>query len=146
MKTPKGKSESINRQHNGHKKVKKDKQRSAKHIQKTKDRVTRTELKTGGELRCSGRECSSCSTSVIVRRSSRTTCRSPERTTPSSNCSAKISIRGKGAAKAATGSTTSTYSANSGVLGYSASPIRRRNKYMRDNKCSADALPVIVPP
>jgi ribosomal protein L32 len=30
---------------------------------KTKDRVTRTPLKTGGELRCSGRVCSSCSTS-----------------------------------------------------------------------------------
>jgi hypothetical protein len=30
---------------------------------KTKDRVTRTPLKTGGELRCSGRVSSSCSTS-----------------------------------------------------------------------------------
>jgi hypothetical protein len=30
----------------------KDKQRSKKHKYKTKDRVTRTPLKTGGELRC----------------------------------------------------------------------------------------------
>jgi hypothetical protein len=29
----------------------------------TKDRVTRTPLKTGGALRCSRRVCSSCSTS-----------------------------------------------------------------------------------
>ena len=36
-------------------KVQKDKQRSTKHTYKTKDRVTRTPLKTGGELRCSGR-------------------------------------------------------------------------------------------
>jgi hypothetical protein len=51
-----------NRQHNGQK-VQKDKQRSTKHTYKTKDRVTRTSLKTGGELRCSGRVSSSCSTS-----------------------------------------------------------------------------------
>ena len=38
-----------NRQHNGQKK--KDKQRFTKHTHKTKDRVTRTPLKTGGELR-----------------------------------------------------------------------------------------------
>jgi len=44
-------------------KVQKDKQRSTKHTHKTKDRVTRTSLKTGGELRCSGRVSSSCSTS-----------------------------------------------------------------------------------
>jgi hypothetical protein len=42
-----------NRQHNGQKK--KDKQRSTKHTYKTKNRVTRTQLKTRGELRCSGR-------------------------------------------------------------------------------------------
>ena len=36
-------------------KVQKDKQRSTKHTYKTKDRVTWTPLKTGGELRCSGR-------------------------------------------------------------------------------------------
>ena len=53
-----------NKQHNGQKKkVQKDKQRSTKHTYKTKDRVTRTPLKTGGELRCSGRVSSSCSTS-----------------------------------------------------------------------------------
>ena len=44
-------------------KVQKDKQRSTKHTYKTKDRVTRTPLKTGGEFRCSGRVSSSCSTS-----------------------------------------------------------------------------------
>jgi hypothetical protein len=44
-------------------KVQKDKQRSTTHTYKTKDRVTRTPLKTGGELRCSGRVSSSCSTS-----------------------------------------------------------------------------------
>jgi hypothetical protein len=42
----------------------KDKQRSTKHTHKAKDRATRTSLKTGGELRCSGRVCSSCSTSI----------------------------------------------------------------------------------
>ena len=44
---------SKNRQHK--EKVQKDKQRSTKHTYKTKDRVTRTPLITGGELRCSGR-------------------------------------------------------------------------------------------
>ena len=34
-------------------KVQMDKQRSTKHTYKTKDRVTRTPLKTGGKLRCS---------------------------------------------------------------------------------------------
>ena len=33
-------------------KVQKDKQRSTKHTHKIKDRVTRTPLKTAGELRC----------------------------------------------------------------------------------------------
>jgi len=40
-------------------KVQKDKQRSTKHTYKTKDRVTRAPLKTGGELRFSGRVSSS---------------------------------------------------------------------------------------
>jgi hypothetical protein len=44
-------------------KVQKDKQGSTKHTYTTKDRVTRTPLKTGGELRGSGRVSSSCSTS-----------------------------------------------------------------------------------
>jgi ADP-glucose pyrophosphorylase len=44
-------------------KVQTDKQRSIKHTFKTKDLVTRTPLKTGVELRCSGRVRSSCSTS-----------------------------------------------------------------------------------
>jgi len=45
------------------KKGQKDKHRSSKHTDKTKDRVTRTPLKTGGELRFSGRGINSCSTS-----------------------------------------------------------------------------------
>jgi len=45
----------------------KDKQRSTKHTHKTKDRVTRTPLKTVDELRCSGRVGNSCSTSDIRR-------------------------------------------------------------------------------
>ena len=44
-------------------KVQKGKQRSIKHTYKTKDRVTRTQLKIGSELRCSGWVSSSCSTS-----------------------------------------------------------------------------------
>ena len=36
-------------------KIQKDKQRSTKHTHKTRNRVTRTPLKTGGELRCSER-------------------------------------------------------------------------------------------
>ena len=44
-------------------KVQKDKQRTRKHTYKTKDRVTRTPLKTGGELMCSGTVSSSCFTS-----------------------------------------------------------------------------------
>ena len=48
-------------------KVQKDKQRSTKHTHKTKDRVTRTPLKTGGDIRCSGRVSSSSSTSGTCR-------------------------------------------------------------------------------
>jgi len=44
-------------------KVQRDKQRYTKHTYKTKDQVTRTPLKTGGELRRSGRVSSSWSTS-----------------------------------------------------------------------------------
>jgi len=47
-------------------KVQKDKQRSTKLTHKTKDWVTRTPLKTRGELRCSGRVSSSCSTSGTI--------------------------------------------------------------------------------
>jgi hypothetical protein len=43
-------------------KVQKDKHRSTKHTYKTKDRVTRTPLIIGGELRCSRMVGSSCST------------------------------------------------------------------------------------
>ena len=43
-----------------------DKQRSTKHTQKTEDRGTRTLLKTGDELRCSGRVISPYSTSDTV--------------------------------------------------------------------------------
>ena len=67
LKIPKGQSESVYRRRTDNtmakRKVQKDKQRSTKHTYKTKDRVTRTPLKTGGELRCSGRVSSSCSTS-----------------------------------------------------------------------------------
>ena len=48
-------------------KVQKDKERSTKHTHKTKGRVTRTPLKSGGELKYSGRVSSSCSTSDIRR-------------------------------------------------------------------------------
>jgi hypothetical protein len=41
----------------------KDKQRTTKHTNKTEDRVTRTPLKTGGDLRCSESVSSSSSTS-----------------------------------------------------------------------------------
>ena len=51
------------RQDNGQK----DKQRYTKHTYKTKDRVTWTLLKTGVELRFSGRISSSCSTSGTCR-------------------------------------------------------------------------------
>ena len=50
-----------NRHHNGQKK--KDKPRFTKHTHKTKDWATRTQLKTRGELRSSGRVGNSCSTS-----------------------------------------------------------------------------------
>ena len=48
-------------------KVENDKQRSAKHTHKSKDRVTRTPLITGCELRCFERVSSSCSTSGTCR-------------------------------------------------------------------------------
>ena len=48
-------------------KVQKDKQRSTKHTYNTKVRVTQTPLKSGGELKCSGRVSSSYSTSGIRR-------------------------------------------------------------------------------
>jgi hypothetical protein len=44
-----------------------DNQRSIKHTYKTKDKVTRTPLKTRDEHRCSGRVSSSCSTSDTSR-------------------------------------------------------------------------------
>jgi hypothetical protein len=44
-------------------KITKDKQRYTKHTYKTKDQVTRTPLKSEGELMCFGRVNSSCSTS-----------------------------------------------------------------------------------
>ena len=48
-----------NRQHNGQNK--RDNKLSTKHTHKTKDRVTRGPLKSGGELRCSGRVSNSTS-------------------------------------------------------------------------------------
>ena len=62
MKIPSNRISKKNRQNNGQKKkVQKDKQQSTKHTYITKDRVTRTPLKIGGELRCSGRVGSSTS-------------------------------------------------------------------------------------
>ena len=49
------------------KKVQNDKQRSTKHTHTTKDRVIRSPLKTGVELRCSGRASSSCPTNITRR-------------------------------------------------------------------------------
>ena len=56
------------RQHNGQKKKDKRTNRDLQNITyKTKDRVTRTSLKTGDELECSGMVGSSCSTSDTCR-------------------------------------------------------------------------------
>ena len=66
LKIPKEQSESVYRRTDNtmaKRKSTKDKQRYTKHTHKTKDRVTRTPLKTGDELRCSGMVSSSCSTS-----------------------------------------------------------------------------------
>ena len=67
LKIPKWQSESVYRRITDitmdKRKRRKNKQRSTKHTHKTKARVTRTPLKTGRELRCSGRISSSCSTS-----------------------------------------------------------------------------------
>jgi hypothetical protein len=55
-----------NRQHNGQKKKEKrtsNDLRCTKNTHKTKDRVTRTPLRTGGELRCSVKVNSTCCTS-----------------------------------------------------------------------------------
>jgi hypothetical protein len=48
-------------------KAQKDKQGSTKHTHKIKDRVTRTSLKTGDELGCSGRVSNPCSGRVSSR-------------------------------------------------------------------------------
>ena len=52
-KTPKRQSKSVNRRRTRHRngQKKEDKQPSTKHAHKTKDRVTRTPLKSGGELK-----------------------------------------------------------------------------------------------
>ena len=67
MKIPKGQSESYIEEEQttqwSKEKVQQDKQRSTKYTHKAKDRVTRTPLNTGGELRCTGRVGSSCPTS-----------------------------------------------------------------------------------
>jgi hypothetical protein len=67
LKIPKGQSESYieEEQTTQWPNVQTDKQRSTKHTYKTKDRVT--PLKTGGDLSCSERLSSSCSTSGIPR-------------------------------------------------------------------------------
>jgi hypothetical protein len=52
------------REHNGQNKNDKRKNNDLQNITyKAKDRITQTPFKTGGELRCSGRVGSSCSTS-----------------------------------------------------------------------------------
>jgi len=60
LKIPKGQSESVNRERTDNtmakRKGQRDKQRSTKHTHKTNDRVARTPLKTGDEVRCSGRK------------------------------------------------------------------------------------------
>ena len=63
---PKGKSESVYRRTDNTmaiRKCTKVQKTMYKHTYKTKDRVTRSPLRTGGELRCSGRVSSSCLTS-----------------------------------------------------------------------------------
>jgi hypothetical protein len=58
FKIPKGKSESVNRRTTDNTMAKRKSTKgetSTKHTHKTKDRVTRTPLTPGGELRCSGR-------------------------------------------------------------------------------------------
>ena len=71
LKIPKGYSESVNRRRTDNtmakEKGQQDKQPSTKHRHKTKNRVTRTPLKTGCELWCSGRVGGSWSTSVTRR-------------------------------------------------------------------------------
>ena len=72
MKIPKGGNQNlyIEEEQTTHwpkERVQKDKQRYTKHTHKTKDRVTRAPLKTGGELMCSGRISSSCSTNGSCR-------------------------------------------------------------------------------
>ena len=52
QKIPKGQSEYTKE---ANEKVQKDEQRSTKYTYETKDRVTRTPLKSGDELMCSGR-------------------------------------------------------------------------------------------
>ena len=64
LKIPKWQSESVYQRRTDNTMAKSTKgQRSTKHTYKTKDWVARTPLKTGGELRCSGRVGSSCSSS-----------------------------------------------------------------------------------
>jgi hypothetical protein len=68
LEIPKGQSKSIYIEEKQqtqwpNEKVQKDKQRATKHTYKTKDRVTRSPLRTVGELMCSRRVSSSCSTS-----------------------------------------------------------------------------------
>jgi len=66
LKIPKGQSESVYRRRTDNTMAKRKStkgQITINKIYKAKDRVTRTPLKIGGELRCSGGVSSSCSTS-----------------------------------------------------------------------------------
>jgi len=67
LKIPKGQSETVYRRRTDNTMAKRKSTKGQttidKHTYKTKDGVTRTPLKTGDELMCSGRVGSSCSTS-----------------------------------------------------------------------------------
>ena len=65
LKIPKGGNQNPFRRRtdNTKEQVQKDQQQYIKHTYKTKDRVTRIPLKTGGDIRCSGKVSSSCFTS-----------------------------------------------------------------------------------
>jgi len=71
LKISKGQSESVDRRRTDNTMAKRKSTKGqttiTKHTYKTKVRVTRTPLKTGGELRCSGRVSSFCSTSDLRR-------------------------------------------------------------------------------
>ena len=62
LKIPNGQSETVYRRRTDNTMAKRKRTKGQTTIDKTKDRVTRTPLKIEGELRCSGRVSTSCST------------------------------------------------------------------------------------